>query len=44
MRVRQNDKLFSSALVAAWLLVTAGTVAAQDVRYAENRFLKISNV
>src|SRR5258708_36617972 len=33
MRVRQNGKLFSSALVAALLLVTAGTLAAQDVRY-----------
>ena len=33
MRVKQNRKLFSSALVAALLLVTAGTLAAQDVRY-----------
>jgi hypothetical protein len=33
MRVRQNGKLFSSVLVAALLLVTAGTLAAQDVRY-----------
>jgi hypothetical protein len=33
MRVRQNGKFFSSALVAALLLVTAGTLAAQDVRY-----------
>ena len=33
MRVRQNGKFFSSALVAALLLVTAGTLAAQDVHY-----------
>jgi hypothetical protein len=33
MRVQQNSKLFSSALVVALLLVTAGTLAAQDVRY-----------
>jgi len=33
MRVQQNGKLFSSALVVALLLVTAGTLAAQDVRY-----------
>jgi hypothetical protein len=33
MRVRQNGKLFSSALVVALLLVTAGTATAQDVRY-----------
>jgi len=33
MRVRQSGKFFSSALVAALLLVTAGTLAAQDVRY-----------
>jgi hypothetical protein len=33
MRVQQNSKLFSSALAAALLLVTAGTLAAQDVRY-----------
>src|SRR5580693_10448201 len=33
MRVQQNSKLFSSALVVALLAVTAGTLAAQDVRY-----------
>ena len=33
MRVKQNSKLFSSALVLALLLVTAGTLTAQDVRY-----------
>ena len=33
MRVQQNSKLFSSALVVALFLVTAGTLAAQDVRY-----------
>jgi Domain of unknown function (DUF4136) len=33
MRVQQNGKLFSSALVLALLLVTAATLAAQDVRY-----------
>jgi Domain of unknown function (DUF4136) len=33
MRVQQNGKLFSSALVVALLFVTAGTLAAQDVRY-----------
>jgi len=33
MRVQQNGKHFSSALVAALLLATAGTLAAQDVRY-----------
>jgi len=33
MRVQQNSKLFSSALVVALLVVTAGTLAAQDVRY-----------
>jgi hypothetical protein len=33
MRVQHNSKLFSSALVAALLLVTAGKLAAQDVRY-----------
>ena len=33
MRVQQTSKLFSSALVVALLLVTAGTLAAQDVRY-----------
>jgi hypothetical protein len=33
MRVRQNRKHFSSVLVAALLLATAGTLAAQDVRY-----------
>ncbi len=32
MRVRQNGKLFSSAVVAL-LSVTAGTLSAQDVRY-----------
>ena len=33
MRVKQNGKLFSSVLVLALLLVTAGTITAQDVRY-----------
>jgi hypothetical protein len=33
MRVQQNGKHFSWALVAALLLATAGTLAAQDVRY-----------
>ena len=33
MRVQQNGKHFSSALVAALLLAAAGTLAAQDVRY-----------
>ena len=33
MRVQKNSKLFSSALVVALLLVTAGTLGAQDVRY-----------
>ena len=33
MRARRNDKFFSSAMVAALLVVTAGTLAAQDVRY-----------
>jgi hypothetical protein len=33
VRVKQNGKLFSSALVLALLLVTAGTLTAQDVRY-----------
>jgi hypothetical protein len=33
MRVKQNGKHFSSALVAALLVATAGTLAAQDVRY-----------
>jgi hypothetical protein len=33
MRVRQNGKLFSSALVVALLLLTAVTLTAQDVRY-----------
>jgi len=33
MRVEQKSNLFSSALVAALLLATAGTLAAQDVRY-----------
>jgi hypothetical protein len=33
MRVRQRGKLFSSALVVALLLLTAGTLIAQDVRY-----------
>jgi hypothetical protein len=33
MRVQQNSRLFSSALVVALLVVTAGTLAAQDVRY-----------
>jgi hypothetical protein len=30
MRVQQNGKHFSSALVAALLLATAGTLAAQE--------------
>jgi hypothetical protein len=33
MRIQQNGKLVSSALVVALLLVTARTLAAQDVRY-----------
>jgi hypothetical protein len=33
MRIRQGRKFFSSALVVALLLVTAGTLTAQDVRY-----------
>ncbi len=33
MRVGRKSNLFSSALVAALLLITAGTLAAQDVRY-----------
>ncbi len=33
MRVQQNGKHLLSALVVALLLVTAGTLAAQDVRY-----------
>jgi Domain of unknown function (DUF4136) len=33
MRVGQKSNLFSSALVAALLLATVGTLAAQDVRY-----------
>jgi hypothetical protein len=33
MRVGQESKLFLSALVVALLLVTAGTLCAQDVRY-----------
>ena len=33
MRIQQNGKLFSSALLVALLLVKAGTLAAQDVRY-----------
>jgi len=33
MRVRQNGKFFSSALVVALLLLTAVTLTAQDVRY-----------
>jgi uncharacterized protein DUF4136 len=33
VRVRQNFKVFSSALIVALLLVTAGTLTAQDVRY-----------
>lgn len=33
MRIGQNGKLFSPALVAAVMLVTAGALAAQDVRY-----------
>ena len=33
MRVGQKSNLFSSTLVAALLLIAAGTLAAQDVRY-----------
>ena len=33
MRVQKNWKHFSSALVVALLLITAGRLAAQDVRY-----------
>ena len=33
MRIQQNGKFFSSALVVALLLVTPETLAAQDVRY-----------
>jgi hypothetical protein len=33
MRIQQNGKLLSSALVVALMLVTAGMLAAQDVRY-----------
>ena len=33
MQVQQNGKIFSSALVVALLLATAGTLTAQDVRY-----------
>jgi len=33
VRVGQNGKLFSSALVIALLLVIAGTLTAQDVGY-----------
>jgi len=33
MRIQQNGKLLSSALIVALMLVTAGTLAAQDVRY-----------
>ena len=33
MRVGQDGKFFSSALVVTLLLVTAGTLTAQDVRY-----------
>ena len=33
MRVGQSGKVFSSALVVALLLVSAGTLIAQDVRY-----------
>jgi len=33
MRVQQNGKRSSSVLIVALLLVTAGTLAAQDVRY-----------
>ena len=33
MRIQQNGRLLSSALVVALMLVTAGTLAAQDVRY-----------
>ena len=33
MRIQKNRTLFSSALVAALLLATAGSLAAQDVRY-----------
>lgn len=33
MRIQQNGRLLSSALVVALPLATAGTLAAQDVRY-----------
>lgn len=33
MQVRQNSKFFSSGLALALLLIAAGTLAAQDVRY-----------
>jgi hypothetical protein len=33
MRVRRNNWFFSSAQIVALLVVTAGTLAAQDVRY-----------
>jgi hypothetical protein len=33
MRVERNGKRFSSVLIVALLLVTAGTLTAQDVRY-----------
>jgi hypothetical protein len=33
MRIQQNGKLLSAALIVALMLVTAGTLAAQDVRY-----------
>jgi hypothetical protein len=33
MKVGRKSNLFSSAMVAALLLITAGTLAAQDVRY-----------
>ena len=33
MRVEQNGRRFSSVLIVALLLVTAGTLTAQDVRY-----------
>src|ERR1700724_441948 len=33
MRVEQSGKFFSSALVVALLLVSAGTLIAQDVHY-----------
>jgi len=33
VRVRQNGKFFSSVLVVALLLVAAGTLTAQEVRY-----------